>query len=483
MSSPGDPDLSAHEDIELANDNNQPLENKNFQINATQELSNYEQMVAVFASSIGNLLEWFDFAMFGLLANEIGHNFFPEEHNNIQVLDAFAVFAGAFFMRPVGGILFGYIGDKHGRILSLRISIFMMAIPTFLTGCLPTYETIGIIAPILLTIFRLIQGVSVGGELTGAVTYVLEVSPPGRKAFLNALVFVSGSGTLLGVLFVGILRAIFTKEQMNSYAWRIPFLFGVVVAITGCWMRNVLPLSNEFMLKKSSGQTLQNPVKEIFKNHKLTVITVILHLMFQAAFYYAIWIWLPEYLQNKDTNPLKHIYLISGICMATHLCVMLLSGWIIDKYFNSDPTFILIIFGIITVIYTLIVFPFLDTSTSVQIFFIEMFWGIFSGMYNGGWSLWAINRFKNATVVRYSGFGISYNVALALFGGTTPLIATALMLRYDIWTLGVLLFVYGCISVGVNIICHFYVDKTYQSIDALSESESETEALAIAKAE
>merc|ERR1712218_284849 len=104
--------------------------------------------------------------MFGLLADEIGSNFFPHKDEGVQVLNSFAIFAGAFFMRPLGGALFGYIGDKYGRIVSLRISLFMMAIPTFLTGCLPNYATIGIAAPIILTIFRLLQGLSVGGELT-----------------------------------------------------------------------------------------------------------------------------------------------------------------------------------------------------------------------------------------------------------------------------------------------------------------------------
>ena len=132
----------------------------------------------VLGSSIGNVMEWFDFAMYGLLADEIGNNFFSYSSDKIQVIESFTVFAGAFFMRPVGGILFGYIGDKYGRITSLRISLFMMAISTFLTGCLPNTSKIGFAAPMLLVFFRLLQGVSVGGEFTGAITYILEVCPP-----------------------------------------------------------------------------------------------------------------------------------------------------------------------------------------------------------------------------------------------------------------------------------------------------------------
>eukprot|EP01084_Bolivina_argentea_P092856 167026_1 len=143
------------------NENNEKCDNKiddSTIENALQKqdesnMSNKKLIIAVFASSIGNLLEWFDFAMFGLLADEIGGNFFPNKNKSIQVLESFAVFAAAFFMRPIGGALFGYIGDKYGRITSLRLSLFMMAIPTFLTGCLPKYDTIGIFAPILLCIF------------------------------------------------------------------------------------------------------------------------------------------------------------------------------------------------------------------------------------------------------------------------------------------------------------------------------------------
>eukprot|EP00483_Globobulimina_turgida_P010371 UN10391 len=159
--------------------------------------SSCELCKSLIGAAAGNFLEWFDFAIFGLLADEIGHNFFPKSRHGVQLLQAFAVYAGAFLMRPLGGALFGWIGDKYGRLHALRLSIFMMAFPTFLTGCLPTYNSIGITATILLVILRLIQGLSVGGEITGALVYVLEKCPPNRRSLFGVLVQISGSGTLL----------------------------------------------------------------------------------------------------------------------------------------------------------------------------------------------------------------------------------------------------------------------------------------------
>ena len=143
-----------------------------------------------------------DYLRFGLLASEIGSNFFPDSDHGIQALNSFAIFAGAFFMRPLGGILFGYLGDKYGRIFSLRISLLMMAISTFLTGCLPNVNTIGIAAPVLLTILRLIQGLSVGGEFTGAITYILEVCPAEKRSFCNTMIDVTGTVGFLFAVFI-----------------------------------------------------------------------------------------------------------------------------------------------------------------------------------------------------------------------------------------------------------------------------------------
>ena len=337
------------------------------------------------------------------LHTEIGHNFFPPNSPGIQVLESFAVFAGAFFMRPLGGAIFGYVGDKYGRITSLRLSLFMMAIPTFLTGLLPKYSTIGMFAPILLSLFRLIQGVSVGGEFTGAITYILEVAPSNRKALYITMVHVSATGTLLGSVVVGSMRAIFTKQQMTDWAWRIPFLCGVIVALFGVWMRTGMKASAEFEKNKAEGKLLQNPTKEVLKNHKRTyvfpqhfiltslhfkcrIFTIVCHLMFEAAMYYTVFIWLPEYMYNKETNPVKSMYIINAVNMIVGLGFMVLSGWVVDRYFNSDATKSLIAWGTITSIYGLLVFPFISETGTVGIFFIQMIWAVVGGMYHGGWS-------------------------------------------------------------------------------------------------
>eukprot|EP01083_Nonionella_stella_P298936 1014478_1 len=248
--------------------------------------SSCELCKSLIGAAAGNFLEWFDFAIFGLLADEIGHNFFPHNTQGVQLLQAFAVYAGAFLMRPLGGALFGWIGDKYGRLNALRISIFMMAFPTFLTGCLPTYHDIGITATVLLVLLRLIQGVSVGGEITGALVYVLEICPPNRRSLFGILVQVSGSGTLLAIIVEATMRAVFTDEQIYSFAWRLPFLGGIVVAGFGIWIRRALPMSDDFLHKKEEGKLKGNPTLYVLWNNKLIIFILVFHLFVQGSAYY-----------------------------------------------------------------------------------------------------------------------------------------------------------------------------------------------------
>lgn len=156
-----------------------------------------ELWLALAAGSVGNFLEWFDFALFGMFANEIADTFFPPSDATTSLLEAFVVFAGAFVMRPVGGVLFGYLGDTYGRVYSMRMAMNLMAVPTTAIALLPGYATLGIYSTMLLVVIRLLQGLSVGGAFGGLMTYAMEVSPPERYGTVSALLKVfSGAGTL-----------------------------------------------------------------------------------------------------------------------------------------------------------------------------------------------------------------------------------------------------------------------------------------------
>jgi len=182
------------------------------------------------AGMIGNVLEWYDFAIYGYFAAIIGRQFFPHENAVAQLLSAFGIFAVGYLMRPIGGALIGHIGDRFGRRAALTFSVLAMAVPTFLIGLLPGYATLGLVAPIALTVLRVVQGLSVGGEYTSSMVFLVERAPEGRRGLMGAL---AASGATCGILLGSAVGAGFaasmSEQALETWGWRVPFLFGLVV--------------------------------------------------------------------------------------------------------------------------------------------------------------------------------------------------------------------------------------------------------------
>src|SRR5256885_7172996 len=190
---------------------------------------------------IGNALEWYDFSVYGYFVAAIGQHFFPRENPTAQLLAAFGVFAIGYLMRPIGGAVIGHIGDRLGRRTALTFSVAAMAVPTFLIGLLPGYATLGIAAPIALTLLRMVQGLSVGGEYTSSMVFLVEHAPDGRRGVMGALAAGgAGGGTLLGSAVGAGFAAAMSAEALNAWGWRIPFLLGLVVGIAGYLLRRHL---------------------------------------------------------------------------------------------------------------------------------------------------------------------------------------------------------------------------------------------------
>ena len=193
------------------------------------------------ASMIGNVLEWYDFAIYGNFAAAIGRNFFPHEDGVAQVLAAFGVFAIGYLVRPIGGVVIGYIGDYYSRRAAMNVSVTAMALPTFLMGLLPGYETLGLLAPVALVLLRAIQGLSVGGEYISSMVFLVERAPVGHRGLMGA---VACCGTTLGFLIGSVvavtITATMTTETLDTWGWRIPFLLGIVVSVVGVILRRNL---------------------------------------------------------------------------------------------------------------------------------------------------------------------------------------------------------------------------------------------------
>jgi MHS family proline/betaine transporter-like MFS transporter len=189
-----------------------------------------KQRTALLAGFIGNVVEWYDFALYGYMAGIIAVLFFPEQSTTAGLIATYGIFAAGFLMRPIGSAVFGWLGDTIGRSRTMMISVIMMVVPTVLLGVLPTHETIGIWAPMLLVIIRLVQGLSVGGEFSSSVTYLVETAEDGQRGFAGSWANTGSMvGMLLGAGAAALLTGLLSADEVTSWGWRIPFLLGGII--------------------------------------------------------------------------------------------------------------------------------------------------------------------------------------------------------------------------------------------------------------
>ncbi len=252
---------------------------------------------AITGASIGNAVEWFDFAIYGFLATFIAANFFPAGDETAALLSTFAIFAAAFFMRPLGGFVFGPLGDRIGRQRVLAIVILLMSAATLAIGLLPTYSAIGVGAPLLLLFFRCLQGFSAGGEYGGGAVYLAEYASTERRGLVVTFMAWSGVvGFLLGSITVTVLQAALPAAAMQSYGWRIPFLLAAPLGLVGLYIRLRLDDTPEFTELSTQDKVAKRPLREAVTTSWLPILQVIgLFLIFNVG-YYVVFTFLPTYL-------------------------------------------------------------------------------------------------------------------------------------------------------------------------------------------
>ena len=222
----------------------------------------------VIAGMIGNGLEWYDFALYGYFAPTLGKLFFPGGDPYVQLISTYGIFAAGFLMRPVGGLLFGTLGDKYGRKFALTLSLLMMAIPTACIGVLPTYASIGIWAPMLLACVRMIQGLALAGQFTGSITFIVEHAPADKRGAAGGTTILSlCAGMLLGSGSATFMAEILPQAAFESWGWRVPFLLGIVIAFVGFYIRHHTEESPHYEKAKDEGALSQTPVRETLRLH------------------------------------------------------------------------------------------------------------------------------------------------------------------------------------------------------------------------
>jgi len=379
----------------------------------------------VIAGCVGNVLEWYDFALYGFFAPVIAKLFFPSDNQLTGLLATFGIFAVGFLMRPVGSVIFGILGDKIGRKKALEISVIMMAVPTTLIGVLPAYETVGILAPILLTIIRLIQGISVGGEFTGSISYVVENAPhpPPQRGFYGSwTMFSLLGGILLGSAVASIITSILTESQVHSFGWRIPFLLGLIIGIVGLYLRSGLDESPAFKKLKESGQLSKTPIFDAFKYHWKEIITVVGATCVGSINFYLIFVYLTTYLSTETHLLLSSALEINTISMFVLMVLTPVMGYLSDKV-GRRP--ILITGCLILAILSYPLFVVLTGDNFTYDLLSQFVFALGLAMIFGPFAAMMVELFPAR--IRMSALSIGYNIGFAVFGGTAPFVATYLI--------------------------------------------------------
>ena len=381
---------------------------------------------AASASFIGNFIEWFDYASYGYLAVIISKVFFPESDPTAGLLSVFAVFAVSFVLRPIGAIFWGNWGDRFGRRWALSWSILLMSGSTFLIGFLPGYATVGLLAPALLLVLRMVQGFSASGEYAGAATFLAEYAPAHKRGLYVSLVPAStATGLLAGSLFVTLLVSTTSDQQMESWGWRIPFLLAGPLGLIGRYIRVHLEDSPAYrrLAEGSSTATLSRaPVREVFAHHLGPLTRAFGVTCLNAVAFYLLLSYMPTYLSAEVGMSDTSAFAATTISLAVYILAIFVMGHISDSFGRRR---MLLLASVLFIVLAIPLFVLLDSTVFWVVVGVQVAFGILLTMNDGTLASFLSELFP--TPVRYTGFALSFNTANALFGGTAPFIATWLI--------------------------------------------------------
>ncbi|MEJ2644427.1 MAG: MFS transporter [Gammaproteobacteria bacterium] len=376
----------------------------------------------VIAGTIGNVMEWYDFALYGFFAPVIAQLFFPSHSKLLSLIATFGVFAAGFVMRPLGGVIFGYIGDRLGRATVLRISIVTMGTATLLLGLLPTAGRIGVWAAVLLVAVRLLQGLSVGGEFSGSVTYMVESSPLDRRGFAGSWAnFGSLAGTLVGSGLAALVTTVLPVAQVLEWGWRVPFLLGGLFgAVAYLYVRKLGTTAH--MDHHESQHDDDSPLHEaLTRNLRETVLAVVFASGYGIVFYIPL-VYLPTYASQVGAVGNNVALQINALGIALAMPMIPLSGWISDHLLRRRTLLLLAFLAMALGGWGLVALAgrgVLDLGISQVLF------ALLIAVPLGAAPALLVELFPVAD--RLTSYSLAYNLGLGVAGGTAPMIATWLI--------------------------------------------------------
>lgn len=376
---------------------------------------------AIISGVSGNLMEWYDFAIYAYMVPVLSGLFFPSDNPLTSLIAAFSAFAAGYLARPLGAVWFGYLGDRYGRKLMLVVSVTLMGISTFAIGLLPDYSQLGVAAAVMLVILRILQGISVGGEYTGSLAFVMEHAPPEKRGFATSLIC---TGAVLGFLIgsgVGtLMMQLFSSEQLESWAWRLPFLSGILIAFVSYLIRR----HTTEPPRPFGAATERSPVAVALRHHWRQMLQVMGLALSVNVGFYLMFVYAASHLAAYMPVSAARIMEINTANLLILVALVPLAGWLGDRI-GRKP--ILLIGMLALTVFSYPLFQMMHHTHDAIMFLGQLGFALIIA-----W-IWGASPAAQAEIVpwevRASSLSIAYNVTLALFGGTAPLVASYLLQR------------------------------------------------------
>lgn len=376
---------------------------------------------AILAAGIGNVIEWYDFAVYGYLASVIGALFFPT--GSAQLLLSFATFGVGFVMRPVGSIVMGHVGDRFGRRTALVFTIVIMGVSTTLIGVLPTYAVIGIWAPILLVVLRLAQGLSAGGEWGGSASFMVEYARSDRRGYIGSWQqFTIVTALLLGASVGTAVSGLLSQEALYAWGWRVPFLVGFLVIPVGLYLRLRIPDTPKFRELSEQGRVERAPLLTMFRSFWRDILRAFGFTIVWTVAYYIYLTYLPTYLET-EVGLSKTFSLAATMTELAFMALLVpFAGLLSDRLGRRKPLLL-----ISCVLFIVLPYPMFAVvgGSGAAVIVVVLVSAASLALFSGPGPAAIAELFS--TRVRYSALSIPYNIAVALFGGFAPFIATLLI--------------------------------------------------------
>jgi MHS family alpha-ketoglutarate permease-like MFS transporter len=390
-------------------------------VGASETRLSGQQRKAIVAGAIGNTVEWVDWAVYGTLAPVFASQFFPTEHPAAALLSTLAVFAVGFVMRPIGGAVLGAYADRRGRKKGLTLTIGLMAGSAFVIALTPTYAAIGLAAPLILLLARLVQGFSAGGEFGSSSSFLVESAAPRRRAFAGSWQQVSvGAGALIASLMGFVLTSTLSQSAMQSWGWRVAFGIGGLLGLVGLWLRVSVEETASFQRAAGEGRTgRRNPVVRMLTEHPRSALRVV-GITIAGTLTYYVWIsYMPGYANAAVGVPLSEAFLANTIAIAYFLCLLPFVALLSDRY-GRKATLLAFAIGFIVIAYP--AFRLLEVGGFWPLLVVELVGVTFLAGYSANCAVVMAEQFP--AEVRSTGIGLPYALAVAIFGGTAPYITT-----------------------------------------------------------